>query len=131
MTMITIYDSDGFYTQSYDLPSGDTPTVPIGGGYTVGDYDGAQYYHLSGTPTERPSLTDEEYFEVHADGTDTLTINLVNGTIVTDNETYTVYTSVGSETFQFRSAITGEWKFLLEPPFPYKSTEITVTANAY
>lgn len=131
MNMITIYDSDGFYTQSYDLEVGDTPTVPVGGGYISGDYDGEEFYHLSGVATPRPSITDDEYFYVHSDNTDTVTIPLPSGTIVTDLETNTVYTAGASESFQFRSQISGQWDFMIEPPFPYKTVTITVSANAY
>ncbi len=135
MSMITLYDSSGFFTQSYDLQPGDTPSPPVGGGYVAGGYDGEQYYYLTGVATVRPSVTDEVLFTIHSDNTETVVVpssgNLPTGTVVTDYETGTTYTAGASETFQFKSQINGEWKFLLEPPFPYKETEITVRADAY
>ena len=128
--MITIYDSDGFFSQSYDLADGDTPTVPSGGGYILGSYDGSQFYLLSGAPELRPKVTEEDVFQINSDNTEILDIPIPEDTVVTDYETGTIYVAGASESFQFKSAINGEWKFLIEPPFPYQASEITVNVDA-
>lgn len=134
----SIYDASGEIIQVYELAPGDVPTVsdyPAGGGYLAGSYD-PELWHVTGvgstpTATLRASLNVEAEYVIQADGVDSVIIPIPAGTVVTDEETGSQYTAAAAENLTIRSTNrSGVFEFTIEPPSPYLSKTIVVTAHA-
>jgi hypothetical protein len=126
--VVSIYDETGEFVLQYEVLDGETPEVPVGGGYFEEVIDGETYYVLGGVVTPRPTLVDDTYFSIDADGVDAVTIALPAGTSVShDGKTYDASTA---QDLVFKTHILGEWLVEIVPPFPYMQVEVTVTALA-
>lgn len=114
------------------LESGETVTSAGGGQAIYSGYGNALTQYLpSGVLTTRPVVTEQTEYTIKGNGTDTVTLPLPSGTLVTDQETGTQYTSSGVESLIVTSTIGGVFQFVIDPPFPYRPLVLTVTVNAY
>jgi len=137
--LYSAFDSTGLIVSVFELEDGTTPTTgdyPTGGGYVSGAYDPDLWYIVdpagTPTPTERPTLGNAETYSILADNTDAVTISIPSGTVITDIETGSTQTAVSADTFQFKSnARTGKWFVQIDPPFPYQSATLEISADAY
>lgn len=130
--------------------------VPDGCVWLEGDADPETDYIVLDSPpviTERPSFGADEVYHVDADGATTTLFTMPEGTVVTYRGSEFIaglvaldvgggvlldvgggfVLGVGTDDnldFDFASSISGEFPYLVEPPFPYKSISITVIADA-
>lgn len=92
-----------------------------------------RWYYPAGVRTARPDFdpTMLETYIIEPDNTDTVTIlNMPIGTVVSLDYGDVVYAAtVSVQNLTFKTAISGVFQILIEPPFPYRVRQIEVTSG--
>lgn len=96
----------------------------------AGPSDPDLQYILAGVLTDRPTITTETAYTIAPDGTDSVSLSIPSGTIVTDLETGISQTAASADTLTITSTTVALFSVLIDPPFPYVTTTIRIAANA-
>lgn len=110
-------------TADLDAPSGSQSVY-------AGAADPDRQYILAGVLTDRPTVTTETAYTIAPDGTDSVSLSVPSGTVVTDLETGISQTAASADTLTITSTTVALFSVLIDPPFPYVTTTIRIAANA-
>ena len=91
-----------------------------------GSADPDLHYIVSGALTDRPTVTTTYEFTIMPDGTDSVSLSVPSGTVITDLENSTSQTAAGADTLVFTSTTIGAFQILIDPPFPYRPALISI-----
>jgi len=145
MTQKTIYDAAGMIVRVVVLtgdPVDDAiiENIPVGGGSVVGEYDSDVTYFVAGVATPRPTLVVDPEYEIDADGVDSVSFDVPDGTTVsvisleerrrsTDGTTSCVTDIADADDlYVFRAKRRGDWELSVYPPAPYQYATVLVRA---
>lgn len=96
----------------------------------AGPSDPDTQYILAGALTDRPTITDQTSWPLDMDGTDSVSLSVPSGTVVTDLETGLSQTAASADTLTITSTTVALFEVLIEPPFPYVPVTIRIAVNA-